>query len=253
MQLLARGSRLARKTRSCFPAAAAGAAGAARQEQRRGLHELLTAAASIDPGAAAAAAHAAAPVLNPMVDALSSEPSAVADAAAVAASIAGPPPAITSPAAPVLEAIAAEEEAARLAVEAAVKEALDAAAAVAAAAPLVGPEAVRFLALSPPVAGQVRALPTPTPHPFCIPSASLLHPFLPADAVPTEGTHGLGSGRGAARAFPLDSHLSTTFLIWQVLFLSPLQAMRTFRVAGTGDTSILPYAAMAANGCAWTT
>ena len=40
----------------------------------------------------------------------------------------------------------------------------------------------------------------------------------------------------------------------QVLFLSPMQAMRIFRTSGTtGDVSAIPYAAMVCNGVAWTT
>jgi len=40
----------------------------------------------------------------------------------------------------------------------------------------------------------------------------------------------------------------------QILFLSPMQAMRKFRADGTtGAVSALPYAAMAANGASWTT
>ena len=40
----------------------------------------------------------------------------------------------------------------------------------------------------------------------------------------------------------------------QFLFLSPMQAMKQFRESGTtGDVSVMPYAAMAANGAAWFT
>jgi len=43
-------------------------------------------------------------------------------------------------------------------------------------------------------------------------------------------------------------------LAGQVLFLSPMAAMRQFRADGTtGTVSCLPYAAMSANGVAWTT
>jgi len=40
----------------------------------------------------------------------------------------------------------------------------------------------------------------------------------------------------------------------QVLFLSPMQAVRQFRASGTtGAVSVMPYAAMAANGATWCT
>ena len=40
----------------------------------------------------------------------------------------------------------------------------------------------------------------------------------------------------------------------QVLFFSPMAAMKQFRADGTtGAVSVMPYAAMAANGLAWTT
>ena len=42
-----------------------------------------------------------------------------------------------------------------------------------------------------------------------------------------------------------------TPLASQVLFLSPLSAMGSFRAEGTGDSSSMPYAAMVANGAAW--
>jgi lipid-A-disaccharide synthase-like uncharacterized protein len=43
----------------------------------------------------------------------------------------------------------------------------------------------------------------------------------------------------------------STPLASQILFLSPLQAMATFRDEGTRDASSLPYAAMVVNGLAW--
>ena len=42
-----------------------------------------------------------------------------------------------------------------------------------------------------------------------------------------------------------------TPLASQVLFLSPLTAMGSFRAEGTGDASSMPYAAMVTNGAAW--
>ena len=43
----------------------------------------------------------------------------------------------------------------------------------------------------------------------------------------------------------------STPLASQILFLSPLQVMETFRDEGTRDASALPYAAMVVNGVAW--
>ena len=43
----------------------------------------------------------------------------------------------------------------------------------------------------------------------------------------------------------------STPLASQILFLSPLQAMASFREEGTRDASALPYAAMVVNGFAW--
>ena len=64
----------------------------------------------------------------------------------------------------------------------------------------------------------------------------------------------------AAVAAPLVGPAAVSFLsvspglAAQVLFLSPMQAMKQFREAGTtGDVSVMPYAAMAANGAAWCT
>jgi hypothetical protein len=45
----------------------------------------------------------------------------------------------------------------------------------------------------------------------------------------------------------------TTPLASQLLFLSPLPLMETFRAEGTRDASALPYAAMCVNGAAWCT
>ena len=64
----------------------------------------------------------------------------------------------------------------------------------------------------------------------------------------------------AAATAPLVGPAVTQFLqispplAGQVMFASPMQAMRQFKQDGTtGAVSIIPYAAMAANGCAWTT
>jgi len=63
----------------------------------------------------------------------------------------------------------------------------------------------------------------------------------------------------AAVAKPLVGPMAVSFLsvspaiAGQILFLSPMQAMRQFRESGTtGAVSVMPYAAMAANGAAWT-
>jgi solute carrier family 50 (sugar transporter) len=82
--------------------------------------------------------------------------------------------------------------------------------------------------------------------------------------LPLLGTIAAEAGTNAAAvatvAAPLVSPAVVTFLqvsppiAGQVLFLSPMAAMRQFREEGTtGGVSIIPYAAMAANGLAWST
>jgi len=88
------------------------------------------------------------------------------------------------------------------------------------------------------------------------PAHRTLHTFL---ALPDESTV-VASAAAAAAAAPLVGPSAVKFLsvspalASQVLALSPLQAMRQFREQGsTGAVSIMPYAAMAANGAAWCT
>jgi hypothetical protein len=81
-----------------------------------------------------------------------------------------------------------------------------------------------------------------------------LNTLFPITAVSAE------SAATAVAAKPLVAPAMASFLsvspaiAAQILFLSPMQAMRQFRADGTtGAVSVMPYAAMAANGASWTT
>eukprot|EP00962_Isochrysis_galbana_P011129 scaffold3116_cov101-Isochrysis_galbana.AAC.3 len=77
-----------------------------------------------------------------------------------------------------------------------------------------------------------------------LPRARRLHEAIPAAAEAATPLIGAGLAQFLSVSPPLAA---------QVLFLSPMQAIRQFRAEGTtGSVSSLPYAAMAANGVAWT-
>lgn len=87
-------------------------------------------------------------------------------------------------------------------------------------------------------------------------AAALVGPLVVGPAL----THFLQAAQPVHRAVFLSLRYSLTPLVSQVspplaaqvLFVSPLQAMATFRADGTtGSVSAIPYAAMVANGVAW--
>jgi hypothetical protein len=94
-----------------------------------------------------------------------------------------------------------------------------------------------------------RIRPTPLVRPAVLaalglPPSRRLHDAIPAAAEAAAPLLGPGLAQFLAVTPPLAA---------QVLFLSPMQAIRQFRAEGTtGSVSSLPYAAMAANGVAWT-
>jgi hypothetical protein len=87
----------------------------------------------------------------------------------------------------------------------------------------------------------------PSPVPLAVlglPRSRRLHEAIPAAAEAAAPLVGAGMAHFLSLSPPLAA---------QVLFLSPMQAIRQFRTDGTtGSVSSLPYAAMAANGVAWT-
>ena len=113
------------------------------------------------------------------------------------------------------------------------------------------------------VRGLARRMPRVPPAPIAC--SSLLAP----DDERRRGLHTLLAATAAAEvaasvplaaAAPLLGPTAVSFLsvspalAAQILFLSPMQAMKQFRESGTtGDVSVMPYAAMAANGAAWCT
>jgi len=61
----------------------------------------------------------------------------------------------------------------------------------------------------------------------------------------------LRSGTGVVSAVMQKFLSISTPMASQILFLSPLAAMKKFRKEGTKEASAIPYAAMVANGAAW--